>query len=204
MTILCPADYNETRGAIRAAAEMKGPTYIRIQKEPSPVFTSPQATFEIGRATVLHEGDDVAIFCAGSLAYAALSLARKLTGVGVFVRVVQFGTLKPLDTEVIADTCRRCRAIITAEEHNTIGGLFEAVASALRGRAAIPIEPVGMHDQFGQTGGWHELLDHFGLNEQGMLRAAVAALNDTLFTRKVQSLFNHFETSHSAFEGSIR
>jgi transketolase len=187
MTVLCPADYNEARQAVLAAAEHEGPVYLRVQKEPVAVFTDPGRRFEIGRGQLLRDGEDLAVVAAGSLAYAGLQVADRLAASGISVRVVQLGTLKPIDANLVRDTARRCRAIVTIEEHNFVGGLYEAVLGVLGGRFATPVEPVAMPDCFGETGGWRELLKKYALDEHGILAAALRALTGSGLEHKVRA-----------------
>lgn len=178
MTILCPADYDETYAAVRAAVEIRGPVYLRLQKEPVPDLPGPPGAFTIGRARRLRDGEDVAIITAGSLASRALLAAESLAATGLSTRVLQLSTLKPLDVDALQDTARRCRVLVTAEEHSLIGGLHEAVLGAVEGVARAKVVGLGLDDRFGETGPWHALLAKFGLDERSMCAAARGALED--------------------------
>ncbi|HEU5319714.1 MAG TPA: transketolase C-terminal domain-containing protein, partial [Methylomirabilota bacterium] len=133
MTVLSPADYNEARQAVRAAAGFPGPVYIRLQKEPVPVITPPDRPFVIGRVTTLAEGDDVALVATGSLTARALAAAGALREEGVAAAVVNVSTLKPLDAAAVRRAVARAGCAVTVEEHNRYGGLHEAVLAALAG-----------------------------------------------------------------------
>jgi transketolase len=176
LTILCPADYAETHAAVVAAAEHVGPVYLRLQKEPVTDLEALRGPFTIGRARLLREGEDLAIITAGSLAAHALSAARELEHAGVSVRVLQLSTLKPIDTEALQDTACRCRVVLTVEEHNIVGGLYEAVMAALGGRYAIVSMGLGLHERFGESGSWRALLEHLRLDDRALVAAAQVAL----------------------------
>jgi len=176
LTILCPADHDETVAAVRAAAAHPGPVYLRLQKEPVRDLPAAAEPFTIGRARVLCDGDDLAIVTAGSLATHAVAAARELAGSGIGVRVLQLGTLKPLDVAALDETARRCRVLLTAEEHSVVGGLYEAVMGAIGGRHRVVSAALGLHDRFGESGSWPELLAATGLDERGLVGAAHRAL----------------------------
>jgi len=176
LTILCPADYAETYASVAAAAEHVGPVYLRLQKEPVPDLDTPTEPFTIGRARLLREGEDLAIVTAGSLAAQALNAARELEHAGVSVRVLQLSTLKPIDVDALYDTARRCRVVLTVEEHNVVGGLYEAVMAALGGRYPVVSAGLGLHERFGESGSWHGLLKHLRLDDRALVAAARCAL----------------------------
>ncbi len=176
MTVLSPTDYNEARQAVFAAAAHPGPVYLRLQKEPVPVVTEPDAPFPIGPARLLADGRDVALVATGSLASRALAARAILAERGIGAAVVAASTLKPLDAAAICAAAARCGCVVTIEEHNRIGGLHEAVTAALGGEIRAPVVPVAMDDRFGETGEWHGLLDAFGLTETGIVAAAMKAI----------------------------
>jgi transketolase len=176
LAILCPADYAETCSAVTAAADHVGPVYLRLQKEPVADLPALAGPFTIGRARLLREGNDLAIITAGSLAARALNAALELEPSGVSVRVLQLSTLKPIDIDALQDTARRCRVILTVEEHNIVGGLYEAVMAALRGRHPVVSVALGLNERFGESGSWHGLLEHLRLDERALVAAARRAL----------------------------
>jgi transketolase len=182
LTILCPADYAETRAAVLAAAEHAGPVYLRLQKEPVADLPEPAGPFTIGRARLLRDGDDVAIVTAGSLAIRALAAASELERDGVSVRVLQLSTLKPIDVDALHDTARRCRVLLTVEEHSVVGGLYEAVMAAIGGRYPVVSAGLGLHERFGESGSWHGLLQHLRLDERALVAAAQRALAEPAVT----------------------
>lgn len=176
MTVLVPADYEEAKEAVYAAAAHTGPVYIRLQKEDVPVFTTPGAPFRIGPARRLREGADVAVFATGALVAESLEAAAALGGEGIAAEVWNVSTLKPLDAAALREAAARCGCVVTAEEHSVIGGLHEAVLAALAGEVQAPVVPVAMADRFGETGPWRALLARFALDSAGIAAAAREAL----------------------------
>ena len=167
MTIICPSDYIETYKAIFAAASMNGPVYIRLARMPSPVLK--EMPFEIGQANVLKNGEDLVIFTCGLMVHKALNVAEKLEKEGLNVAVVNIHTIKPIDREIIQYYGKKCKGIITLEEHSTIGGLGDAVAEVLMEDNPIPLKKLGIQDEFGQSGKAEELLKLYRLDEESIL-----------------------------------
>jgi transketolase len=172
MTVIVPADYNEACAAIVAAAAHEGPCYIRLQKEPSPIIMPPNVEFAIGRASLLREGRDVAIAATGTLVGAALAAADHLRESGIMAAVVNVSTIKPLDILTLSEIAAMCGCVLTVEEHNFIGGLHEAVSSALARSFPVPTAAVAVPDLFGTTGSWTDLLESYGLTSTGIAQAA--------------------------------
>ena len=162
MTVICPADANETRRAVFAAAEMEGPVYLRLARLASPVFEEEQP-FEIGKANVLREGADVAVFATGLMVSESLAAAQLLEEQGVSAAVINVHTIKPLDTACVTEYAKKCGRVVTVEEHNVIGGLGDAVAEALMGKVACGFQKIGVQDRFGQSGKAKEVLKEYGL-----------------------------------------
>lgn len=171
MTVLVPADGEETRQAIYAAAEHKGPVYIRMGRLDVPVLFDENYTFKIGKANVIREGSDVTIFANGVMVTAALEAAEELAGNGVQVSVVNVASVKPLDEETIIRMAKATGAVVTAEEHTIIGGLGSAVAEVLAENAPTPMVRVGLNDSFGQSGRPLELLEKYGLTSKDIAKA---------------------------------
>src|SRR3989338_10245911 len=144
LTVIVPADSLETYKATIAAAEMKGPVYIRFAREKTPVFTTEQTPFEIGQALVLREGTDVAIIGSGPLVYEALEAAEELSKQGVDCMVVNNHTVKPIDRKTIVAAARKCGAVVTVEEHQVNGGAGSAVIEVLAEECPVSVERVGM------------------------------------------------------------
>ncbi|AHF08237.1 transketolase family protein [Desulfitobacterium metallireducens] len=171
MTVLVPADGEETRQAIDAAAAYKGPVYIRMGRLDVPILFDENYTFEIGKANVIREGSDVTIFANGVMVAAALEAAEELAGRGVQAAVVNVASVKPLDEETITRMAKATGAVVTAEEHTIIGGLGSAVAEVLAENAPTPMVRVGLKDSFGQSGRPLELLEKYGLTPTDIVKA---------------------------------
>ena len=162
MTVICPADANETREAVKAIARMDGPCYLRLNRNDYPNVTEEGAPFEIGVPKLLKDGTDIALFAVGYMTGVALEAARELEG-SISVRVINVSTIKPMDKEMIRKMAEGCRAVVTAEEHNVAGGLGSAVAEALC-ENPIPMKMVGIKDTFGCSGhNYQEVLAYHGL-----------------------------------------
>ena len=170
MTVLVPADSNEAYKATRAAAELDGPVYIRLAREKAPVFTTDQTLFEIGKAQVLidSESPDVTVIACGDMVYQTLLAAKKLEG-DITVNVINLSTIKPLDSKTILDQVKKSGAAVTVEEHQIAGGMGSAVAELLAQELPTPIEFVGVHDRFGQSGNKEELYKEYGLDVDGII-----------------------------------
>ncbi len=162
MTVICPADANETRRAVFAAAELDGPVYLRLARLASPVFEDEQP-FTIGKANVLREGSDVAVFATGLMVSESLAAAKLLEAQGVSAAVINVHTIKPLDAECVAAYARKCGKVVTVEEHSVIGGLGDAVADALLGKVDCAFHKIGIQDRFGQSGKAKAVLEEYGL-----------------------------------------
>jgi len=162
MTVICPADANETRRAVFAAAELDGPVYLRLARLASPVFEDEQP-FTIGKANVLREGSDVAVFATGLMVSESLAAAKLLEAQGVSAAVINGHTIKPLDAECVAAYARKCGKVVTVEEHSVIGGLGDAVADALLGKVDCAFHKIGVQDRFGQSGKAKAVLEEYGL-----------------------------------------
>lgn len=176
MTVIVPADGPETKQAVRAAAEYKGPVYIRLGRSGVPVIFDTDYKFTIGRAAVLRQGEDVALLACGIMVAEALEAARQLAEKGIRAAVLNVSTIKPLDVEAVVKAARATGAVVTCEEHNIIGGLGSAVAEVLGEECPVPLERIGVRDTFGQSGKPAELLEHYGLTAAHIVRAAERAV----------------------------
>ena len=176
MTILNPADAVETRKALRAAAELDGPVYLRFGRLAVPVITEEDTPFVIGKGQVLREGKDVTIVATGLMVNEALEAAEQLAAEGIDAQVINMATIKPIDKELLVEAARQTGAIVTAEEHNVIGGLGSAVAEVLAEAAPVPVVRVGVEDTFGQSGPAVELLKLYGLCADNIVAKAKKAL----------------------------
>ena len=164
MTIIVPCDAKETWRAVKAAAEIQGPVYLRLARLPSPIFEE-EMPFEVGKANTLREGTDVAVFTCGIMVDECLQAAEQLSAKGIRVAVINMHTIKPLDEAAVLRYASSCGAIATVEEHSVIGGLGDAVGDVLlRNRCAIPFEKIGVQDRFGQSGKPDDVLAEYGLD----------------------------------------
>jgi transketolase len=166
MVVINPADAEEGRKAVVAAAKTNDPTYIRFGRAGTPLFTTPETPFEIGKALTLWTSDKpkVAIIATGSLVYNALVAARALESDGIGSIVINLHTIKPLDAEPIVAAAKACGRVVTVEEHQIAGGMGSAVAELLTERYPVPVKRIGMNDEFGQSGEPDELIQHYGLS----------------------------------------
>src|SRR3989338_1144023 len=174
MTVISPCDSEEARKATIASVGVNGPAYIRLAREKSPLVTTTETPFTVGKANVLWRGEapSVTIFVTGPLAHNALLAARQLQGEGVAVSVVNVHTIKPLDAQTLLKEASEAGAVVTVEEHQIAGGFGSAVAEILAGQHPVPIEFVGVHDQFGQSGEPKELIEHYGMGVSHIIAAA--------------------------------
>ncbi len=171
MTIIAPCDALEARKATVALLDVDGPCYARFAREKTPVFTTEETPFEIGKAEVFRDGDDVAIIACGPLVYNALMAAEELVEDGLTVRVINSHTIKPLDEETILSAAKECGAIVTVEEHQVTGGLGGAVAEYLSRMHPVPIERIGVQNKFGQSGDPKELVEYYGMGVSHIKKA---------------------------------
>lgn len=176
MTVLCPADGPETAAAIRAVAAFPGPVYIRLGRGKVPVVFDGNYAFQIGRGVTLRSGSDLTFITTGLMTAQALRAADILAEEQISARVIHLGTIKPLDIELVLQAARETGAVVTAEEHSVIGGLGGAVCETLAEGCPVPVERVGLRDQFGQSGNADELLVHYGLTAPHLVEAAERVL----------------------------
>ena len=177
MVILNPADAPETKAAVRAAAEYDGPVYLRLGRLAVPVFNEENVDFTIGKGKVLREGTDVTVIATGLEVNEAMIAADTLQAEGISARVVNMATIKPIDKELILACAAETGAIVTAEEHNIIGGLGSAVAEVLvESGKPVPMLRVGVEDTFGRSGPALELLELYGLTAPHIVAKAKAVL----------------------------
>mgnify|MGYP001614827317 FL=1 len=176
MIVVSPVDSLEARKATIAMARLPKPCYIRLSREKIPVVTTIQTPFEIGRAEVFYEGKDVAIIATGQMVYRALLVAKEMETNKISVRVINCHTIKPLDKQVILKAAEECGAIVTAEEHQVMGGLGGAVAEVLSQNFPVPLKIIGIEDSFGESGEPNELMAKFGLTEETITKAITHVL----------------------------
>ena len=173
MTVICPADANEAKAATMAIAEMNGPVYMRLARLATPVFEGDMVKpFVIGKANVLREGKDVAIFATGLMVSESLAAAEKLAKEGIDAAVINIHTIKPIDAACVTEWAEKCGKVITAEEHSVIGGLGEAVCAVLSEKCPTPVRRVGVQDKFGCSGPAWDLLKLYGLDAATICKTA--------------------------------
>ena len=172
MTVLVPADIHEAHRAVVAAAQLRKPVYIRLAREKTAIITTPDTPFEIGRAQVYREGEDVTILACGPLVHEAMLAAKQLESVGVSTEVVNVATIKPLDKKTILESTKKTGAVVTVEEGQITGGLGGAVCELLSEHYPLPVERVGVRDLFGQSGIVSELWAAYGIDAEHIAQAA--------------------------------
>ena len=174
MVVVSPCDSIEAKKATLALAKLKQPAYLRLARDKSPIITTEETPFEIGKAQVLYETDGLAhvgVIAIGALVHNALKAARQLEKEGMRVKVLNMATIKPIDVEAIIALAKETRAIVTVEEHQTAGGLGSAVAEVLAQNIPTAMEFLGVHDQYGQSGTPQELIEHYGMGVKSIIAA---------------------------------
>lgn len=170
MTVLSPADANETKAAVKAMTELEGPCYIRLNRNDYENVTDEGSEFKIGEPAVLRSGSDVVIFATGYMTGVSMKAAEELEG-RISVKVVNISTIKPMDEEAVIRLAKDCKGVVTAEEHSIVGGLGSAVSEVLR-KECKPIEYVGIEDSFGCSAhNYQELLTYYGLTKEHVIKA---------------------------------
>lgn len=164
MTVICPADFNQTKAATLAIARHVGPVYLRFGRPSWPVFTPADEEFVIGKAQVLNEGSDVTVVATGHLVWKAVEAATQLAQAGISVELINMHTIKPLDAEAVLRSVSKTRCVVTAEEHQQNGGLGDAIAQVLVSNDPVPMEMVAVNDSFGESGTPDQLLVKYGLD----------------------------------------
>lgn len=172
MTVINPCDYNQTKAATIAIAEHEGPVYLRFGRPAVPVFTDPNQKFEIGKAWMVNEGTDVSIIATGHLVWEAIQAGEKLAEMGISAEIINIHTIKPLDENAILESAKKTGCVVTAEEHNRLGGLGDSVAQVLATQLPTPQEFVAVNDSFGESGTPAELMKKYGLDADSIVAAA--------------------------------
>lgn len=171
MTVIVPADAVESQKATIASAKINGPVYLRFGREKVPVITTSKTPFKVGKAEVYKEGKDVCIVACGIMVYEALRAAEILKKAGISAMVINNHTIKPIDKETLVKAAKKCKAIVTAEEHQIAGGLGGAVAEILSEHHPVPMRFVGVLDRFGESGAPEELLKKFKCTSNDIIKA---------------------------------
>ena len=175
MTVVVPCDYAQTKAATKAIADYEGPVYLRFGRPAWPIFTK-EEDFVLGKAQQFSEGTDVSIFACGHMVWQAIQAGVQLEERGISVEVINLHTIKPLDEEAILKSIRKTGCAVTAEEHNVLGGMGDAVGQVAAKHFPIPIEYVGTNDTFGESGTPDQLLKKYGLTPEHIVEAAVKAM----------------------------
>ncbi|MDP2668911.1 MAG: transketolase C-terminal domain-containing protein [bacterium] len=189
MTVIYPADMHEARKATLAAVDVPGPVYLRFAREKTPVFTTSETPFEIGRAEILWDSEgssspagserskpDVALIACGPLVHNAILAAAELEKEGIKIRVINNHTIKPMDEAVIIQAAKDAGAIVTVEEHQVQGGMGSAVAEVLAKNYPVPVEFIGVQNRFGESGAPLELIEHFGMGTDSIKKAVLKVI----------------------------
>lgn len=171
MMVIAPCDSEETRKAVIAAADVDGPVYFRFGREAVPVVTDENTPFQIGKARLVNEGSDCAVFACGAMVYEAMVAAEELAKEGISLRVLDLHTIKPIDEEAILTAAQTCGCIVTAEEHQISAGLYSAVAEVVVKGCPVPMEAVAVQNTFGQSGPPDALMESYHLNAAGIIGA---------------------------------
>jgi len=177
MTVINTCDYNQTKAATIAIADHDGPVYLRFGRPKVANFTKPDQIFEIGKALHLQEGNDVTLVATGHLVWEALEAAETLYNQGINAEVINIHTIKPLDANAIINSVKKTRCIVTAEEHNFLGGLGESVSRILAENIPTPQEFVATKDTFGESGTPEQLMKKYGLDADAIVKAALKVIN---------------------------
>ncbi len=172
MTVIVPADFNQTKQATIAIAEHVGPVYLRFGRPSVPIFVKEDAKFVIGKADKLIDGTDVTIVACGHLVWKAIEAAKELEAEGISAEVINMHTIKPFDEKAVLDSVAKTRCVVTAEEHMLNGGLGDSVAQLLSRNNPLPQEYIGVNDKFGESGTPDELMKKYGLESENIVEAA--------------------------------
>jgi transketolase len=171
MTVINPCDFNQTKAATMAIAEHHGPVYLRFGRPAVPNFTPADQKFEIGKAILLNEGSDVTIIATGHLVWKAIEAGEQLEAMGISAEIINIHTIKPIDEKTILNSLKKTGCVVTAEEHNRIGGLGDSVAQVLSVNLPCPQEYVAVSDSFGESGTPEQLMKKYGLEATNIVEA---------------------------------
>ncbi|HEY0768943.1 MAG TPA: transketolase C-terminal domain-containing protein [Sphingobacteriaceae bacterium] len=171
MTVINTCDYNQTKAATIAIADYEGPVYLRFGRPVVPIFTDADQKFEIGKAWMVNEGKDVSIFATGHMVWKAIEAGEKLAEMGIDAEIINIHTIKPLDEEAVLRSAAKTKCVVTAEEHNRIGGLGDSIAQLLIKNTPVPQEYVAVDDSFGESGTPDQLMKKYGLEADNIVEA---------------------------------
>ena len=177
MTVINTCDYNQTKLATMTIAEHQGPVYLRFGRPKVPNFTSLDQKFQIGKGIILNEGKDVTIVATGHLVWESILAGQKLGDMGISAEIINIHTIKPIDEEIILKSINKSRCIVSAEEHNFLGGLGESISRILTKNDPVPQEFIATNDTFGESGSPSKLMDKYGLNSNAIVNAVEKVLS---------------------------
>ena len=177
MTVINTCDYNQTKLATLKIADYQGPVYLRFGRPKVPNFTNPDHEFQIGKGIILNEGTDVTIVATGHLVWESILAGQKLNNMGISAEIINIHTIKPIDEEIILKSINKSRCIVTAEEHNFLGGLGESISRVLTKNDPVPQEFIATNDTFGESGTPSKLMDKYGLNCNAIVKAVKKVLS---------------------------
>jgi len=177
MTVINPCDFNQTKLATIAISKLEGPVYLRFGRPKVPNFTDEKSTFEIGKGLLLKKGSDVTLIATGHLVWEALQAAEEIKKQNIDVEVINIHTIKPLDNKIIIDSVKKTGCLVTAEEHNYIGGLGESISGMLSKKHPTPQEFVAVNDSFGESGSPNQLMEKYGLNKKTIIHKIKKVIN---------------------------
>lgn len=177
MVVLCPCDWDSTQAYVKAALEHNGPVYLRFSRSATPTVYENGGDFQIGKGTVVCDGTDVTIIAIGDMVAKSITAAKELAAQNISARVVDMASVKPIDRELVIACGKETGCIVTAEDHNIMGGLGGAVSEIIVSECPVPMELVGVQDKFGISGLPPELADHFNINEAAIIQAAKKAIS---------------------------
>ena len=176
MVVINPCDYNQTKAATIAIAEHNGPVYLRFGRPAVPIFTDKDQTFEIGKAINLTEGSDITVVATGHLVWEALEASKVLLEKGISIEVINIHTIKPLDNQAILKSVKKTGCVVSAEEHNYLGGLGESISRVLAQNFPVPQEFVATNDTFGESGTPKQLMEKYGIDSKSIVKACLKVL----------------------------
>ena len=176
MTVIVPADFNQTKQATIAIADHEGPVYLRFGRPSVPIFVKPDAKFEIGKADTIIEGTDVTIIACGHLVWKSIEAAKELAKQGISAEVINMHTIKPFDEKSVLASVAKTGCVVSAEEHMLNGGLGDSVAQVLSRNNPTPHEYIGVHDTFGESGTPDELMTKYGIDTPNVVDAALKVI----------------------------
>ena len=177
MTVINTCDYNQTKLATIKIAEHKGPVYLRFGRPKVPNFTSADQKFRIGKGIMLNEGNDVTIVATGHLVWESILAGQKLGDIGISAEIINIHTIKPIDEKIILKSIKKSRCLVSAEEHNFLGGLGESISRVLTKNDPVPQEFIATNDTFGESGSPLKLMDKYGLNSRAIVSAVKKVLS---------------------------